>query len=682
RKLDGYGPNLQVHTISNGSIISGYQEIDSSVELSDIKSVNYTYSTDEGDSWIEIFSWERNTSKRFDEIDFETINYTWNTNGSDNRLDFESVLISVQAIDINGLDERTIYENIAIDNYKPEISEFLNIYDGIGNNFSEGDTNFTHHEEESIQFEFNSYDNNSASGTYAVLYMKNDSMENPLPLDWNSSSDEIVVNDSIPDGIYDFYINTTDGAGNWNKSDTISDIRIDNTRPEIGFEEPVDKDEIRNGTIISINDESGDLQYINFSYYIEDSGNQTYLGDINDPENGWSKEFEYDMEYENITIVANATDWAGLTGTAEVDVRVDNKRPEPELESPDLSEEKVGLTPQFNISLGLEQDNDTVWAAVEYDEQGRDDWYIAQNITLTDGNRTTNKNGTHYFLIFDEIDFSDEDSPVEHDWEELQFRIRVEDNQGWENPNRTLEFYEVPLYFEIPASTESFEAEIDGYTINLGWEPVEEAEYYRIYRSRVQYNVEEMNEANVGERLALLENQNSIAQLDETNNTYIDEINGPRTYYYLIVVLNEQGNPSEVKQIAVTIQLEEAQKSIQENPTAEWIYYFLGYLGIMGLFTVYGRRKVKKNWIKKRVKQKEVEIKEEQLASFEEEEFELDAKVAKEESAIMSTEEEPKYAKFEEEPEEEKDLITKCPSCGWVLSSGAEKCPRCGWKRP
>ncbi|MFO8020042.1 MAG: hypothetical protein R6U96_15560, partial [Promethearchaeia archaeon] len=372
RKLDGYGPNLQLHTISNGSIISGHKDLNSSVELSDIKSVNYTYSTDEGDSWIEIFSWERNTSKRFDEIDFETINYTWNTNGSDNRLDFENVLTSIEAIDVNGLDERIIFENITVDNYKPQISEFLNIYDELGNNYEEGDTNFTYHEGGAIYFEFNSYDNNSGSGTYAHLHNKTNGETSFIKA--NSSSDSIELTDSdIDDGTYDFYINTTDGAGNWNTSEIISNIRIDNTRPEIGFEEPVDKDEIRNGTIISINDESDDLKYINFSYYIENPDDQIYLGDISDPENGCSKEFEYDMEYENITIVANATDWAGLTGTAEVDVRVDNKKPEPELESPDLSEEDVGLTPRFNISLGLEQDNDTVWAAVEYDEQGQDD---------------------------------------------------------------------------------------------------------------------------------------------------------------------------------------------------------------------------------------------------------------------------------------------------------------------
>ena len=672
RKLDNYGPNLNVYNIENNSIISGTINLQSSVELRDIKKLNYSYYN--GNSWTLIYSWN-NTQ------DISVMNSTWNTNATESRLDIEKTEISVMAVDTNGLDEEIIYGNITIDNYKPQISELVNIYDELGNDYSEGDTNFTYYNGGAIHFVLNSYDNNSGSGTIANLY--NNSMNNPLFIKSNTTPQEIIITsaDGLSDGLYSFFINTTDRAGNWNKSNIIANIRIDNTPPDISFTDPSALDEISNGTIVSVLDNSGDLLSINFSYYISDPADQTFLGIDTNPDDGWSINLDYDILYDTVTLVANATDYAGSHGADTVDVIVDNQRPTPKLESPDLTK-GVGATPIFNISFNLDNsDNDVVRASILYNEDGVSGYETAQNLTLTDANRTIYNNGTHYFLIFDKIDFTSEESKVEYDWEALQFRIIVADNQGWEN-SPYLDYGGVPIIFETPNVTESFKAELNGYKVKLSWEGVPSATNYLIYRSLVLFDIEKINDINLGDRLGYIGDKNLIANLQETNLSYTDTLAGPNKYYYLIITVNQYGNPSEAKGVQVTIENEELDKSIQENPTKNWIYFFLGYIGIIGLFTIYGMKRVKKKYFKKRVKEKEKVIEEEELSSFEEEEFELDAKVVEEESAILKAKE-PDYISFEEEPkEEEAELINKCPSCGWVLSSTAKKCPRCGWERP
>jgi len=681
RKLDVYGPQLAVYTLKNNTAYKGIINLNSSVHMVDIQLINYSFyidtnrdglANDIGSKWQEIHSWKKGDL-------LNQFNSTWNTtNWLGKRLDLPCILISVKAIDENFLDEEIIFGNITIDNYIPQRSNFINIYDDVGHNYVlNNNSNFTFYGGGNIHFVFNGYDNNTGSGTYVYLY--NESITRNIKLKTNSTNNEIVFNAGLIDGIYNFYINVSDNAGNWNKSITFYNIRIDNTIPLINITDPIVNDEISDGKVIHITSPSNDILFVNYSYYITNPNNQTFIGSAFYPGNSWTFIFNVPtLVYANITLVVNATDYAGLNGWDTVRIYVDNQAPTPVLE---IDVDSIGFSPEFIVRYNNDHtDNDIQHTSVWYRRQGTGNYALGQKIYLTDINRTLVSNATHYLITYDKVDLSE----VPYDWNELQIQIRATDNQNLEG---ILLLNNIKIIKTYPNKTKEFKAEISGYTITLSWERVPSAKNYLIYKSLIPFDVEKINSMTPYTRLNYLGKKQGdkfcIAKLNASQRYYIDEVLGPNVYYYLLVSVNTFGNPSPVSSKSVEVSIENTDKGIQPNQTRFWMYYFIGYVGAMIGLTFYGIHRIKRKFFKVRVKVEREAITEEEFVSFEKEGLDLEAKVAVEESAILATpvREKPMYASFEEVKEEPKTTIDKCPTCGWILSSTAKKCPRCGWKR-
>ncbi len=698
RKLDTYGPQLNVFGFVNNSAIKGTKQLLSSVNLNDIASINYTYYDDtnrdgvanDGNSWKAIHYWKKGDS-------LSLFNYSWNTNQTGNRIDIKSALISVKAIDENGLDERIVYGGINIDNYKPLRSSLINIYDENGNNYASGKTNFTNYNGGKIHFVFNAYDNNSGWGTFVRLYYTPN-----VFVKSNSSNNEIVLNlGDIAEGTYNFFINSSDYAGNWNKSNTISNIRIDNTLPTIDVSNSFNNLEITNDTLITVPTYSNDILYVNYSYYLSNPNSQIYFASDTNLLNGLNFIFKAPFAYQKLYIVVNATDFAGLHNWDIVPITIDNQKPTPILLDQITT---VGLKPEFNVTFNLgSSDNDTQWVSVSYNEEGALFYILAQNKTVNVQNLISpdSSNGTHFFIYLNQVDFSE----LDYDWTYLQVQIQACDNQGLIG---IIELHNLEIRTDTPNKTASLKAQLDKYTITLTWANVPTATNYLIFRSFIEFDEEELNEkmtpysrikylgSNPGEEFC-------IAKVNKTVTTYVDETFGPNTYYYMIIALNVYGNPSEVRQISQEIDAEILDKEIQGDPTINWKYYFAVYACLMVALTIGGLKRVKVRFFKAKVSVAREKIEDQQVAKFEKEGLDLEATVPKGlESAIISPKkgrfekaasiyEEKATPSFEEKATpsfeekvvkaEEPVTIDKCPTCGWILSSTARKCPRCGWQK-
>ncbi|MHA1251669.1 MAG: zinc ribbon domain-containing protein [Candidatus Helarchaeota archaeon] len=680
RKLDTYGPQLKVFSIHNNTVIRGILDLNISVFLRDIKSVNYTYwvdtngdkiANDAGSKWISFYNWSQGRP-------YNEINGTWDTsNFKGKKLDIPHILISVKAIDENGLDEEYIFSNITIDNYKPQISELVNIYDSAGHNYSAGDTNFTYYGGGYIRFVFNAFDNNSGSGTYVTLYQGNNKITT------NTSNNYFEISSGLLEGIYNFYINVSDGAGNWNSSNIILNIRIDNTPAAITIDNLVFHQEITNGYSIQISSTANDILYVNYSYYISNPTNQTFIGSKKNPSGTWNYIFNASLiEYEKITFIVNSTDFAGLHSASFIEIYVDNQEPSPVLVVP-IND--IGILNNFYLALNNDYtDNDTVEMKVYYREYGTGAYLLALNgyKRFTDLNRTIyGTNGTHYYVNFTDVQFDQ----LKYDWEYVDIQFRTTDNQGLTD---ILTLGKIKVQLDIPNKTKNIEVKINKYKITFTWE-VEPGNDYLIYRSYRPFDIESINTMALAERILYLGDSPGekycIARIKAgTSNNYTDSVDGPNTYYYLFIAINQYNNPSEAVGKVVKIKIESTEKEILPSPYREWGYYFLGFLLIMAIITGLSIKRINRRFFKARVKITKKEIEKEMYVSFELEEKEgilekklpTDVKI----STLKPSIEEPivSFDKVEQEP---KGTIEKCPTCGWILSSTATKCPRCGWVR-
>jgi len=702
RKLDDYGPQLNVYNLLNDTSYEGIIQLDSSVYMYDIDSINYTYYVDtdedgianDGNNWQNIHYWDSSQNPTL-------FNYTWNTNESSNRLDFLNILISVKAVDENGLDEEIIFGNITFDNHKPQISSLLEIYDEYGHNSSNGDSNFTYADGGAIHFVFAASDNNSLEDTIVTLY-NNDTGA----LKVNASATEIVITQadiSNWNGIFDFYINTTDNADNFNVSNTITNIRIDNNKPVVNISYLLENLEIKNGYLIGMNEtNSDDILYVNYTYYTTNPDVQTYLGTYNFPSGSWTYPINIlPNAHTDITFVVNATDYTDLYGWDTMEMTIDNLAPTPELVGELL---EIGIKPILNISFAMNlTDNDTAEAAVYYREflpgsGGTGTFIDAENRSVDVSNLggDDSTNGTDFFIIFDEIDL--QSLPVL--WTHVEIRVWAKDNQDLIGELILSGNDGIDIKRETPNKTTSFSGTLDGYTVNLTWEAVPTAEYYLVYRSYNKFNLDRTNDWTGFQRLYNLGNDVGvkfcIAKINASQTHVVDNLTGPNTYYYLVLAVNQHGNPSEAVAYTVLVIAENHAKTVLGNISFIWIFFFGGYVGIMIGITFYGRRRIKKTFTKGRIKLHVEKIKEDIAAKFEgeEEDIELDSKVRKDVQFISPTSEkvgrwadqasiiEEKAASFDEDREPPKAVkIEKCPTCQWILSSTAKKCPRCGWRR-
>ena len=175
------------------------------------------------------------------------------------------------------------------------------------------------------------------------------------------------------------------------------------------------------------------------------------------------------------------------------------------------------------------------------------------------------------------------------------------------------------------------------------------------------------------------------------SNNYTDVTSGPRTYYYLIVIMNKYSEPSEATAKYVTISAELIGRTIQDNQTKDWPMYFLIFLIFIGVTSEIQVKRIKKQHYKGRVKTQFGEISKKELSSFEEKGLDLDARAPGEVSIGVSKpklkgryedltkkDDDDDFASFDKAPT---GAIDNCPTCGWILSSTAIKCPRCGWRK-
>ncbi|MGQ4872932.1 MAG: hypothetical protein ACP6IY_02550 [Promethearchaeia archaeon] len=680
RKLDTYGPQLKVFSIHNNTAIRGVLDLNVSVFLRDIKSVNYTYwvdtngdkiANDAGSKWISFYNWTQGRP-------YSEINGTWDTsNFKGKKLDIPYILISVKAIDENGLDEEYIFSNITIDNYKPQISELVNIYDSHGHNYSKGDTNFTYYGGGYIRFVFNAFDNNSGSGTYVTLYQGNNRIT------MNTSNNYFEISSGLVEGIYNFYINVSDRAGNWNSSNIILNIRIDNTPAAISIDNLVFHQEITNGYSVQISSTANDILYVNYSYYISNPANQTFIGSKKNPSGTWNYIFNASLiEYNKITFIVNSTDFAGLHSASLIEIYVDNQEPSPVLIVP-IND--IGILNNFYLALNNDYtDNDTVEIKVYYREYGTGTYLLALNgyKRFTDLNRTIyGTNGTHFYVNFTDVQFDQ----LQYDWEHIDIQFRSTDNQGLTNI-LTINKVEVKLIF--PDKTKNIKFEVEKYTIVFTWDG-EIGNDYLIYRSYEPFDIESLNAMPPAKLILYLGDTPGegycIARIKSGSSySYTDEVDGPNVYYYLFIAINQYNNPSEVVGKVVKVEIEDVSKDILPSPARNWVYYFLMFLFAMLIITVLSLKRINRRFFKARVKITKKEIEKEMYVSFELEEKEAilekklptDVKI----SPLKPSIEEPivSFDKIEQEP---KGTIEKCPTCGWILSSTATKCPRCGWIR-
>jgi hypothetical protein len=675
RKLDTYQPQLVVNSLSESVSRSGDIDLNVSVYIHDLVLLNYSY-YDQND-WIAIHTWTEGMS-------LSQINYTWNTNESSNRLDYLNISISVKAVDENGLDQEYIYYNINLDNHRPQRSELLNIYDDYGHTYLDGDTNFTYGGGSTgkIYFDFLGYDNNSLSDTVVTLYRGLG-----IFVKTNTTPTQIIL-DSVDLGDsndYDFYIEVSDNFGNINTSNTINNIRIDNTMPQVNILNLSDDDEIQNGFTINISLQLSDRYYVHAYYYNRSTpGNTFQLGSLYYPSGNWSFPFSISqIEYENITIVVNITDHADLNVTTQIDLSVDNQDPTPEYLDPIPTQ--VGLTPKFNISFTYNYtDNDVVNCKMYYRRHDSvNPWQLGDNRTIDAQNLggKDSQNGTHFFLYFENIDLYGIPVSTTH----VEFSVNATDNFGHKGSILIKEpTIGIELIRDIPDPITDLAASSQGYNITVTWVASPDVDYYLVCRLFYDISTDYLNALGPLTRMNLLGDEAGerycIANTTKTNFSEI--IWGPNTFYYLIIVINTDGNPSDTVSVAISIEGEDPNTPVQGTVLDFWLYSYIAFVVVFLTIILDGNRRIKKKHYKARV-EKQVDIVEDEVyETFEVEDIVLEDKapMAREQSAILATEPVTgKYASFEDKDEPRE--VNKCPTCGWILSSSASKCPRCGWQR-
>ncbi|MGQ4876762.1 MAG: zinc ribbon domain-containing protein, partial [Promethearchaeia archaeon] len=681
RKLDRYTPHLNlISPPSNETAMRGIYNLNCTLEKFDFKSIEYSYWNDTNNNGIadDTGSWK----VIYQTNDVNQINYSWDTS----TLNIQSLILRVNATDVNGLSEAIYAGHLKIDNKKPQKCIIINIIDELNNNYTNGDLKFA----KNLPFKFDVFDDNAKIERVELYYN-----ESTNPLGFNSSNQEIIFDSStISDGTYDFYIRAYDHAGNFNDSALIKGIIIDNTRPiPTILNTPGSK--IKNGSTIEVDlSAHSDVKIVSFYYYnaSKTPDSKILLYTDTNPSDGWNYNIFINEEYVDIILIVNATDEVGLSGWQTINLKVDNIQPTPELgKEIDI----IGFSETINITLNKDYtDNDTIWVAVLYKEQGAYDYTykVAGNETNVQQyriNHPTYENSTHFFILLDCIF-----SSLDLSWTGIDLQIRASDDIY---SIGTYNITDISIKTETPNEVKKINWEVkDNYTIFLSWERPIGATEFLIYRSFNSFNIDEYNLiSNISKRITyLIDNfgfspgeKYCIAKISNTN--YTDKVWGPNYYYYLIISINS-GNPAKAIEIKTEIPAESPQYKVRGFQAATWPYYFIMYLGILLILSIIRISRLKKAIFKGLVKKELAKIEAKEVASFEKEELDLDTRVPKEISIEAPT---LKLGKIEPSLSEELEVpsfeektsvsatIEKCPTCGWILSSTAKKCPRCGWQR-
>jgi len=682
RIFDRVTPHLNVITPSNNTFHSGNITIQSTVEP-DNKEINYYYYNDingdgianDGQAWIYIGKSTRSTGWT----------YIWDTNQTGQKVDLKHALLKVNATDISNNDESMIIGNLTIDNTKPKICKIIQIYDNSPNihNSSKGARHFNG----TIHIRFVAIDNNS--GVYKVsLYDGINFISD------NSTNNEIIINTKthpyLTDGNFsNLYIISYDRAGNKNSSVIFPEIEIDNTFPTIQFEL---SNYTEHNKIFWLKIKT-DLDVVNVTFWnYSTSYNQKkqIFGSILHGTNEWwnisynSYDFNGTMNF-----VAIVRDEMNYTVEKTLVLYIDNKNPNATILNLENGQD-IGTTYRPVV---IEVDVDTVNVTMFYREGVKPFKKIGFNDTFSAPYLSYNVKRKSTIIIFKE--------GLNVNLTSFDLRVMAIDDIG------LVSNYTISLIIQtlIQDPLEEINIKYNAYKITLSWKEPIYADHFLIYRSFSPFNVQDLNDRiknnaeelffsimgkNPGEEYCIASVKNNSLGDD---NSYTDEVFGPRKYYYLIVIIDKTGNPSKVATTSIEIAPEEINRNVQKNQTSQWPLFFLVFIGFTFITSQIRIKRIKRIHLKGRIKKEEIKIKQKEIATFET--IDLDSYVREEVSipTVKTTkkgifdeilaEKKEKTPSFEDIEIEsmETGTINKCPTCGWILSSTATKCPRCGWRK-
>lgn len=671
RIYDTFLPQLNVTFPLNDTALSGIVTLQTTVDF-DTDKVEFYYN-DSG-SWEYIGETNQSEGWEFD----------WDTNKTGNVLNFRNIIINATAYDVNGLDETVLIGGIVIDNIDPQISRIAQIYDdstAYDRNSIKGTRNFNG----TVHIQYEVYDNNSGID-YVSLYNGSTFIMN------NNTNDEFVINSDIVPYIYDgnysdLKIIAFDKAGNLNMSAVFpseeENIIIDNIDPTVSYLELTNGTEVTGDINLKI---LTDLDVVNVTFWNYttsiDSRTQILSSITDDSQGQWETTFDSSAFNGTMSFLAIATDGNNNTGTKILELFVDNI--DPDINVTNLKDQdNIGLVDKI---ITIEVEIDTLIVNMSYKYGIKPYEFITENSTFENVAGKPNRKTT-------ELTFN-KSSEVDVDIEEGFFiKIAAIDDVG------QLQEVELQLFLVFntpdPLAKENISYQIKKYDVIFSWKEISNGTYLRIYRSLNPFDIEYLNDIakddpnrfhgelgeNPGEKYCI-----ANITIEDGVLTFTDTVDGPNKFYYLFAIINQYGYPSEVTPVNIQLSSEDFGRTHLENPTSNWLLYFGVFLGFMGLLDIYGLKRVKKKFFKGKVKITTKKIEKELAASFDTGDFDLDARVHKEESMIISgtpkIKTEKKYTTFEEqEKAEEQATIDKCPTCGWILSSTATKCPRCGWQR-
>jgi len=679
KTFDRFLPQLNVLNPSNNTIIKGNITIQSTVDY-DIDEVRYFYYddidadgvTDDGDGGSWHYVGRSNMSTGWD--------FIWETNKTGNMLNVLKAVLKINATDKNGLDESILLGNLTIDNLKPKTCRIIEIYDDsiIPHNSSIGNRHFNG----TVYIKYEAFDNNSRISKVS-LYNGSTFIAD------NLTNNEIVLitGPGTFDGNYSaLTIIAYDYAGNINQTAIFPEIEIDNIVPIIEFEfanksEHTGIFELKIRTHLDIN--IGNITVWNSTSAVFATSTQL-LNPVHNINNGWwnytidSTEYNGTMYYK-----VRVNDEMNYVNISILKLYLDNKDPGTDIINFNEND-LIGASDELII---IEVDVDTVNVTLLW----RDD--VTDSFELVDYNFTfVNISGGRKRTT---ILFTEGDTVTDTD---LFIRAMAIDDIGLLSSD-TIELEISPL---LPISVSNFEAKRTSkkyYNITLTWREPKFSEFFLIYRSYRSFDEDYLNlliYPNPDNFYAIMGNtpgqRYCVGKVNNNTssnfNTFEDKVCGPHIYYYLIVNFNAFFI-SEVQWLNITIEAEPVERGLQENQTNTWIFFFLIFIGIVFMMTQMQVKRIKFKYHKGRVRMQFTEITSKEIAKFEEEGLDLDARAPSEMIALASATKEKKTGIFEQFIKEEevsfdekKEVkIEKCPTCGWILSSTATKCPRCGWRR-
>lgn len=687
RKLDTYDPHYNLPYLANHSNYKGNVFLNASFNMYDIAQLNYSFWVDEDENriaddtgpWIPIHGWKKGDA-------VSLMNYTWNTNSTGNRLDIRKVIINASAVDENGLDETFLFSNVSIDNYRPQLIDLLDIYDESDHRYTTGDRRFTGN----VTFDFNALDNNTGSGCEVILRCELGDIK------LNSTNTEIKINGSdIPDGTYDFYLLAQDGARNTNTSVTFSNIVIDNTLPRPFFANLNASQEITHSYPITLSFPlDNDILNVSYYNYTNNPLVRTSIGNDTNGADGWSVPYHSIVNgfYGPMNITVNVTDQTRLTNSTTINVVIDNLIPTPIIN--DLSSlEEIGFETHVNITLNDDlQDNDTEVVKFWYKLEDEIIWEKFGELNFSD-------------LTYDGINFRGSYimdivplNATAGDY--IQLRVEATDNQGLVGT--------ASLTLKLRADTPEkviISQVRTVYKVNITWTRVNlSISRYLIYRSYIFLDTDKINAMSAFDKFEFLGRyagdklcvgEVPVIDPDQEDFHFVDEVNGPNIYYYIVLVINEYGNPSESSNLlTIEIPLETPPRNTYDTISRYWsIFYIIFVIGVF-IYVSMDVRGAKQKFFKSRVQVTMDTIIEDK---FDGKDMGLTERLDKmevdlgleSEKILRKHEVQEDFLSQSLEPETTTEILksqaadtaqNRCPDCGWLLSSKARKCPRCGTK--